>query len=130
VNEPNDKPTVRWSEERVERLMLKIFGDPPHAKAAELPPSRPVRHRWSHWLVVATCASILLLLAPVLSMWRDAENRLAAERASESTVEEIVVAELSDSEEAITSDEASDEVSSEEPSESESDSESSEASSS
>jgi len=128
VNEHTDKSAVRWTEDRVERLMLKIFGDPPHLKPTE-PPPRLVRHRWSNWFLVATCASILLLLAPVLSMWRDAELRLAEQRTQEAA-EEMVVAEASTSDEAISSDESADEISSDESSESDSDSESSEASSS
>jgi hypothetical protein len=115
VSDSPSKPPVRWTEDRVERLLLKVFGDPAPAVAGPTAKKSP---RWSHWALVATCAALLLVVTPILLVPRDADR--LAERAADDDAEELVVADAS-----LSDDERSSESSGDESEES-SDSESSE----
>jgi cytoskeletal protein RodZ len=107
VNESHSKPQVRWTEDRVERLLLKVFGDPPGAvdEAAALRRRSP----WSHWALVATCAGLLALLAPVLMVSRDADNVAdRSETPASAAEEELIVADASTTDEAESDESESD----------------------
>jgi len=126
VNESNDKPPARWTEERVDRLLLKVFGDPPVRRDFVAPPMRAPAH-WSHGMLVATCAGLLLLLVPVL-MSHHAPSRTVAN--GDRPAEEIVVAENSDADESRGSEATADEIKGEETPDADSASDTAEASSS
>jgi hypothetical protein len=89
VNTSPPKRPIRWTEDRVERLLLTVFGDP--ASAA---PSAKPSQRWSHWALVATCAGMLLVVTPILMVPRDAE-RMAKHADDDEAAEELVVADAS-----------------------------------
>ena len=98
MNDSPPKPPIHWTEDRVERLLLKVFGDAPGASHAI-----PVRRRspWSHWALVATCAGLFALLAPVLMVSRHSDR--IADRGDETAVsadDELIVAEATTSEDA------------------------------
>lgn len=61
----NSSPLPRWTEERVERLLLALFADMPAFTAPSAPeiPTNRGRHRW----LVAVAAICLAALVPALS---------------------------------------------------------------
>jgi hypothetical protein len=116
VNESKPKPHSHWTEDRVDRLLLRLFGDQPQ------PADHPVSSRhstWSHWTLVATCAGLLAVITPVLWTPRPTDRVAHREPTSENVADDsMVLAEASaDSTEESLSPETADEISNEEASE-------------
>lgn len=119
MNHSQSKAPVRWTEDRVERLLLKVFGDPPGSPPAKTLPRR--RTPWSHWALIATCASLLLVVAPALMVSRNSQDLVdrGDAAATDSESEDMVVAEASSSDEELSDESSGDELSGEEASDSE-----------
>lgn len=104
MNDSPTKPPVHWTEDRVERLLLKVFGDPPGTASSDATARR--HSPWSHWALVATCAGLLAMLTPALMVSQRTDS--VADRGEESAVsndDELIVADVSTTDDTESDDE-------------------------